>query len=1153
MKSLIDLGFISISVTDSSKQSTSSASVDGVPDKENTSPPALFSSDLRSLGFIFPVSTTQDNDSRRPNLADSNFIVHKEVSYDDIPVGNSIIPNNAPGMSFDVVLPPISLIDMNAVFKENFYEDAFRDHIEGVPNCLFGEVFLLSGSGRKLDEGALRCLIISFGGTVTTAFSQNVNYVVAGDAFGIFNEKRAEAYGIAVIDEDIVFTLIRSSPLGSNMSPESGSRSCEIGSVISTSPQISPNRDNDGKRNEQKINADISKTDSNAGSNNKLASAHISSSARSVDSGSEEPPYLIGNLEDDTVVINQPYRPASPTLGSSSNSAYVNEGTRSPINSVSVDKAEASDVSVLGNCTATHSRNFVSLEDDTIVLKQSLRLASPTPGATSDSASVKEDPRFQNATASIEKAEGSDVYGPKNYHSTDSRNLVCLDEDTVVFEQSPRPTSPTLNDDLRSPVSLESNEKAEGSEAPGLENCAAIDSTTTHASPALADISNVSAAAPCTSSLPENKMLNHPWHSIGLARNPGSRIIPQGKRKCLAGFTFVLTGDGDSMNRPQLTSLITSHGGTVSSFLSLSTHYLVAGLNPGKCKLEKAKRLKVSIIDEAALFHLIRSSPSFSERFDADNSFHSNSSMQLEAPPKSCDPDHHAVLYVDKYKPTRIKDIIGQNHSSSNAAKLLAWLKNWKSSLEEGTKNRGKSKFQPVVSGNHLRGALLLGPPGIGKTSTAHVVAAEAGFHVIEFNASSMNDQYILIMDEVDGICGCEDRGGLAEFTSLVKLTDIPIIAIANNCSAPKFKSLRSYMYELHFPALNSTQIFGRLRKITYVEKLSIPDECLRAIILRCQFDVRQCINTINMLAWDNKDSQPVSESMFHASLKDKKPHLFEASTRYLEGNIFNATDSLDDKLAEMDRLYDCYPDLMLNMVFENYGRVVPEQRFSNQEKLSLAANSLSSCDIMETLMTKRHRYDLRDTLSTLSRLPGCYIDGSIDRSLMKFPSALKNSSSYMKNGRTATLLSSHARSSWYYSRSDIACYFGPSFKDLYCQFLLNASTKLLTVDEAVKNIAQLMNGHSLAKSDIDNVIELTRWPNKKHPLCDLPRAIKTAATKKLNSSLVLTPFSLAQADDSKEVDLSDSSDHCGPSKDGKSTVSSFTNTQSNPQKKKTC
>lgn len=34
------------------------------------------------------------------------------------------------------------------------------------------------------------------------------------------------------------------------------------------------------------------------------------------------------------------------------------------------------------------------------------------------------------------------------------------------------------------------------------------------------------------------------------------------------------------------------------------------------------------------------------------------------------------------------------------------------------------------------RAALLSGPPGVGKTTAAHVVAAECGFEVMELNAS---------------------------------------------------------------------------------------------------------------------------------------------------------------------------------------------------------------------------------------------------------------------------------------------------------------------------------------------------------------------------------------------------------------------------------
>jgi len=40
-----------------------------------------------------------------------------------------------------------------------------------------------------------------------------------------------------------------------------------------------------------------------------------------------------------------------------------------------------------------------------------------------------------------------------------------------------------------------------------------------------------------------------------------------------------------------------------------------------------------------------------------------------------------SLLWVDKYKPTNIRQIIGQQGDKSNAKKLLAWLQNWHANL----------------------------------------------------------------------------------------------------------------------------------------------------------------------------------------------------------------------------------------------------------------------------------------------------------------------------------------------------------------------------------------------------------------------------------------------------------------------------------------
>src|SRR5207237_981731 len=68
--------------------------------------------------------------------------------------------------------------------------------------------------------------------------------------------------------------------------------------------------------------------------------------------------------------------------------------------------------------------------------------------------------------------------------------------------------------------------------------------------------------------------------------------------------TFVLTGTLSALNRGEAEERIKALGGAIGSNVSKKTDYLVVGADPGS-KLEKAQRLKVPILDEAAFLELI--------------------------------------------------------------------------------------------------------------------------------------------------------------------------------------------------------------------------------------------------------------------------------------------------------------------------------------------------------------------------------------------------------------------------------------------------------------------------------------------------------------------------------------------------------------------
>ena len=78
-----------------------------------------------------------------------------------------------------------------------------------------------------------------------------------------------------------------------------------------------------------------------------------------------------------------------------------------------------------------------------------------------------------------------------------------------------------------------------------------------------------------------------------------------GKTGKLKGFSFVLTGSLETMERGEAKEKIRELGGDVSESVSKKTSYVVVGVEPGS-KAEKAKKLGVKIINEKEFLTLIK-------------------------------------------------------------------------------------------------------------------------------------------------------------------------------------------------------------------------------------------------------------------------------------------------------------------------------------------------------------------------------------------------------------------------------------------------------------------------------------------------------------------------------------------------------------------
>lgn len=189
------------------------------------------------------------------------------------------------------------------------------------------------------------------------------------------------------------------------------------------------------------------------------------------------------------------------------------------------------------------------------------------------------------------------------------------------------------------------------------------------------------------------------------------------------------------------------------------------------------------------------------------------------------------MLWVDKHAPKRLSELSG------NGPAVKA-LQSWFSSWAPG----GKA-------------ALLFGPPGVGKTTAAHLLAKEAGAEIIETNASNYRNKKeidrvvgsaatqrslfdssgegkkIILVDEVDGISGRKDYGGVSAISALIKESKYPIILTANNAivsgNSGRTAPFNPEKWERKFigKADNRFKVFAFLKEVYFSETGEKPND----------------------------------------------------------------------------------------------------------------------------------------------------------------------------------------------------------------------------------------------------------------------------------------------------------------------------------------